>query len=63
MRFNTNVLFSSPGLWLDYIREELGPLGQPGNCGTIHWRAMKMLEGENVERFTTQYTLLQTGHI
>ncbi|XP_046899623.1 U3 small nucleolar RNA-associated protein 6 homolog [Hypomesus transpacificus] len=51
------------GLWLDYIREELGPLGQPGNCGTIHWRAMKMLEGENVERFTTQYTLLQTGHI
>lgn len=50
-------------LWLDYIKEELGPHGQPGNCGKIHWRAMKMLEGENVERFTTQYTLMQTGHI
>ncbi|KAL1005958.1 hypothetical protein UPYG_G00066160 [Umbra pygmaea] len=50
-------------LWLEYIREELGPRGQPENCGKIHWRAMKMLEGESVERFTTQYTLLQTGHI
>ncbi|XP_035618637.1 U3 small nucleolar RNA-associated protein 6 homolog isoform X2 [Oncorhynchus keta] len=50
-------------LWLEYIREELGPSGQPENCGMIHWRAMKMLEGESVERFTAQYTLLQTGHI
>lgn len=50
-------------LWLDYIKEELGPHGQPENCGKIHWRAMKMLEGESVERFTTQYTLMQTGHI
>uniref|UniRef100_A0A8C7T2R8 UTP6 small subunit processome component n=1 Tax=Oncorhynchus mykiss TaxID=8022 RepID=A0A8C7T2R8_ONCMY len=32
-------------------------------CGKIHWRAMKLLEGESVERFTAQYTLLQTGHI
>uniref|UniRef100_A0A673YKU3 UTP6 small subunit processome component n=1 Tax=Salmo trutta TaxID=8032 RepID=A0A673YKU3_SALTR len=30
---------------------------------SIHWRAMKLLEGESVERFTAQYTLLQTGHI
>ncbi|KAJ8001928.1 hypothetical protein DPEC_G00174500 [Dallia pectoralis] len=51
------------GLWLEYIREELGPRGQPENCGRIHWRAMKILEGESVERFITQYTLLQTGHI
>nr|ACI68009.1 U3 small nucleolar RNA-associated protein 6 homolog [Salmo salar] len=29
----------------------------------IHWRAMKLLEGESVERFTAQYTVLQTGHI
>uniref|UniRef100_A0A4W5KRB0 UTP6 small subunit processome component n=1 Tax=Hucho hucho TaxID=62062 RepID=A0A4W5KRB0_9TELE len=50
-------------LWLEYIREELGPSGQPENCGKIHWRAMKLLEGESVERFTAQYTLLQTGHI
>lgn len=49
-------------LWLDYIKEEFGPNGQPENCGKIHWRAMKMLEGESVERFTTLYTLLQTGH-
>uniref|UniRef100_A0A668ATT7 UTP6 small subunit processome component n=1 Tax=Myripristis murdjan TaxID=586833 RepID=A0A668ATT7_9TELE len=50
-------------LWLDYIQEELGPQGQPENCGKIHWRAMKFLEGESVERFISKYTLLQTGHI
>ncbi|XP_045903492.1 U3 small nucleolar RNA-associated protein 6 homolog [Micropterus dolomieu] len=54
---------SDDDLWLQYIREELGPLGQPENCGKIHWRAMKFLEGENVERFTSKYTLLQTGHL
>ncbi|CAB1344695.1 unnamed protein product [Coregonus sp. 'balchen'] len=43
-------------LWLEYIREELGASGQPENCGKIHWRAMKLLEGESVERFTAQYT-------
>uniref|UniRef100_A0A673YL79 UTP6 small subunit processome component n=1 Tax=Salmo trutta TaxID=8032 RepID=A0A673YL79_SALTR len=55
--------FFPPDLWLEYIREELGPSGHPENCGKIHWRAMKLLEGESVERFTAQYTLLQTGHI
>ncbi|KAG7227669.1 hypothetical protein INR49_029430 [Caranx melampygus] len=50
-------------LWLQYIQEELGPNGSPENCGKIHWRAMKFLEGENVERFTSKYTLLQTGHL
>uniref|UniRef100_A0A673CY25 UTP6 small subunit processome component n=1 Tax=Sphaeramia orbicularis TaxID=375764 RepID=A0A673CY25_9TELE len=50
-------------LWLAYIQEELGPLGQPQNCSKIHWRAMKFLEGESVERFTSKYTLHQTGHI
>lgn len=49
-------------LWLQYIQEELGPLGQPENCSKIHWRAMKFLEGESVERFISKYTLLQTGH-
>ncbi|XP_023647497.2 U3 small nucleolar RNA-associated protein 6 homolog [Paramormyrops kingsleyae] len=50
-------------LWLGYIKEELGSRGNAENSGTIHWRAMKSLEGERVERFVTQYTLLQTGHI
>ncbi|KAM9314226.1 U3 small nucleolar RNA-associated protein 6 homolog [Pholidichthys leucotaenia] len=50
-------------LWLQYIQEELGPLGQPENCAKIHWRAMKFLEGESVERFVSKYTLLQTGHL
>uniref|UniRef100_A0A1A7WJX9 UTP6, small subunit (SSU) processome component, homolog n=1 Tax=Iconisemion striatum TaxID=60296 RepID=A0A1A7WJX9_9TELE len=54
---------SDDDLWLQYIQEELGPLGQPENCGKIHWRAMKSLEGECVERFTSRYTLLQTGHL
>uniref|UniRef100_H3CC45 UTP6 small subunit processome component n=1 Tax=Tetraodon nigroviridis TaxID=99883 RepID=H3CC45_TETNG len=49
-------------LWLQYLQEELGPLGQPENCSKIHWRAMKFLEGESVERFISKYTLLQTGH-
>uniref|UniRef100_A0A665X927 UTP6 small subunit processome component n=1 Tax=Echeneis naucrates TaxID=173247 RepID=A0A665X927_ECHNA len=50
-------------LWLQYIQEEMGPGGKPENCGKIHWRAMKFLEGESVERFTSRYTLLQTGHL
>ncbi|XP_015247750.1 PREDICTED: U3 small nucleolar RNA-associated protein 6 homolog [Cyprinodon variegatus] len=50
-------------LWLQYIQEEMGALGQPQNCAKIHWRAMKFLEGESVERFTSKYTLLQTGHL
>uniref|UniRef100_A0A7N6FD76 UTP6 small subunit processome component n=1 Tax=Anabas testudineus TaxID=64144 RepID=A0A7N6FD76_ANATE len=54
---------SDDDLWLQYIQEELGPLGQPENCGKIHWRAMKFLEGESVQRFTSKYTLHQTGHL
>ncbi|XP_008414089.1 U3 small nucleolar RNA-associated protein 6 homolog [Poecilia reticulata] len=50
-------------LWLQYIQEEMGALGQPENCAKIHWRAMKFLEGESVERFTAKYTLFQTGHL
>ncbi|XP_038148381.1 U3 small nucleolar RNA-associated protein 6 homolog [Cyprinodon tularosa] len=50
-------------LWLQYIQEEMGALGQPQNCAKIHWRAMKFLEGESVERFTSKYTLRQTGHL
>lgn len=61
--FETNGQFCFPeDLWLQYIQEELGPLGQPENCSKIHWRAMKFLEGESVERFISRYTLLQTGH-
>ncbi|NWU48790.1 UTP6 protein, partial [Dromas ardeola] len=51
-------------LWLDYIKEELShPQGKPENCGSIHWRAMKMLQGDLVEDFVAKYTLLQTGHL
>ncbi|XP_008635808.1 PREDICTED: U3 small nucleolar RNA-associated protein 6 homolog [Corvus brachyrhynchos] len=51
-------------LWLDYIKEELShPKGKPQNCGSIHWRAMKMLQGDLVEDFVSKYTLLQTGHL
>lgn len=61
-RNEQSVLFLPEDLWLQYIQEELGPLGQPENCSKIHWRAMKFLEGESVERFISKYTLLQTGH-
>lgn len=54
---------SDADLWMDYIKEELGIHGNAENCGKLHWRAMKSLSGECVEHFTTQYTLLQTGHI
>lgn len=54
---------SDENLWIDYIKEELGRHGNPENCGKLHWRAVKTLDGESVERFTTQYTLLQTGNI
>uniref|UniRef100_A0A8C1DWP7 UTP6 small subunit processome component n=1 Tax=Cyprinus carpio carpio TaxID=630221 RepID=A0A8C1DWP7_CYPCA len=54
---------SDEDLWMDYIKEELGRHGNPENCGKLHWRAVKTLEGESVEHFTTQYTLLQTGHV
>ncbi|KFQ98731.1 U3 small nucleolar RNA-associated protein 6, partial [Nipponia nippon] len=51
-------------LWLDYVKEELShPQGKPENCGSIHWRAMKMLQGDLVEDFVSKYTLLQTGHL
>ncbi|NXY75468.1 UTP6 protein, partial [Glareola pratincola] len=51
-------------LWLDYIKEELShPQGKPENCGSIHWRAMKMLQGDLVEDFVAKFTLLQTGHL
>ncbi|KAM9301964.1 U3 small nucleolar RNA-associated protein 6 homolog [Gastrophryne carolinensis] len=55
---------TNPDLWLSYIKEELGhPGGKPESCGAIHWRAMKVLQGEDVERFVNKYTLLQTGHL
>lgn len=63
LTFTPVVFFPPEDLWLQYIQEELGALGQPENCGKIHWRAMKFLEGESVERFISRYTLLQTGHL
>ncbi|XP_020639376.3 U3 small nucleolar RNA-associated protein 6 homolog [Pogona vitticeps] len=55
---------TEPDLWLDYIREELNhPQGKPENCGSLHWRAMKTLQGQSVDTFVSKYTLLQTGHL
>ncbi|KAM6474367.1 U3 small nucleolar RNA-associated protein 6 homolog [Liasis olivaceus] len=55
---------TEPDLWLDYIKEELNhSQGKPENCGSIHWRAMKTLQGEQVETFISKYTLLQAGHL
>uniref|UniRef100_A0A8D0BPT6 UTP6 small subunit processome component n=1 Tax=Salvator merianae TaxID=96440 RepID=A0A8D0BPT6_SALMN len=53
-----------PDLWLDYIKEELTHCqGKPENCGSIHWRAMRALQGEHVEIFISKYTMLQTGQL
>ncbi|NXU54802.1 UTP6 protein, partial [Turnix velox] len=55
---------TDPDLWMDYIKEEQNhPQGKAENCGSIHWRAMKMLQGDLVEDFVSKYTLLQTGHL
>ncbi|XP_051889077.1 U3 small nucleolar RNA-associated protein 6 homolog [Pristis pectinata] len=51
-------------LWLEYIMEEQQhPQGKAEHTGQIHWRAMKVLQGAEVERFVSQFTLLQTGHV
>ena len=58
----TYMYFSD--LWLEYIELEMNhPKGQPEKAGNLHWRAMKALMPELIERFTAQYTLLQTGHL
>ncbi|KAM3920056.1 U3 small nucleolar RNA-associated protein 6 homolog isoform 2-T2 [Leptodactylus fuscus] len=55
---------TKPDLWLSYIKEECNHVeGKPENCGAIHWRAMKVLQGSDVEDFVTKYTLLQSGHL
>ncbi|XP_069785730.1 U3 small nucleolar RNA-associated protein 6 homolog [Narcine bancroftii] len=51
-------------LWLQYIMEERSHRqGKAELTGQIYWRAMKMLQGLEVEKFVSQYTLLQTGHL
>ncbi|KAM5308074.1 U3 small nucleolar RNA-associated protein 6 homolog isoform 1-T1 [Glossophaga mutica] len=51
-------------LWMDYIKEELNhPLGRPENCGQIHWRAMKMLQGESADVFVAKHAMHQAGHL
>ncbi|XP_036925866.1 U3 small nucleolar RNA-associated protein 6 homolog [Sturnira hondurensis] len=51
-------------LWMDYIKEELNhPLGRPENCGQIHWRAMKMLQGESADEFVAKHAMHQAGHL
>ncbi|KAJ7317922.1 hypothetical protein JRQ81_004084 [Phrynocephalus forsythii] len=55
---------TEPDLWLDYIRDELKhPQGKPENCGSLHWRAVKTLQGQAVDTFISKYTLLQAGHL
>ena len=51
-------------LCMDYIKEELNhPLGRPENCGQIHWRAMKMLQGESADAFVAKHAMHQAGHL
>uniref|UniRef100_A0A8C7MIZ9 UTP6 small subunit processome component n=1 Tax=Oncorhynchus kisutch TaxID=8019 RepID=A0A8C7MIZ9_ONCKI len=59
LEYKLHRLIITKVYFIAYIQYEINVL----DCGMIHWRAMKMLEGESVERFTAQYTLLQTGHI
>lgn len=55
---------SNPGIWIDYIRlESEHPDGNAESAAQIHFRALRRLEGEANEKFVTQHTLLQTGHI
>uniref|UniRef100_A0AAY5KLQ8 U3 small nucleolar RNA-associated protein 6 N-terminal domain-containing protein n=1 Tax=Esox lucius TaxID=8010 RepID=A0AAY5KLQ8_ESOLU len=56
LEYKLHRLIISKVDFIAYIQYEINVL-------EIHWRAMKILEGESVERFITQYTLLQTGHI
>lgn len=52
------------GIWIDYIRlESEHPDGNAESAAQIHFRALRRLEGEANEKFVTQHTLLQTGHI
>ncbi|XP_060072023.1 U3 small nucleolar RNA-associated protein 6 homolog [Ylistrum balloti] len=51
-------------LWINYIQlEQTHPQGKPEEAGTIHFRAVKCLEGDLNQQFITKYTLLQTGHL
>ncbi|XP_077145133.1 U3 small nucleolar RNA-associated protein 6 homolog [Ranitomeya variabilis] len=53
-----------PDLWLSYIKEELShEEGKAENSGTLHWRAMKALQGPAVEEFVRKHTLLQSGRL
>uniref|UniRef100_A0A672M4U5 UTP6 small subunit processome component n=1 Tax=Sinocyclocheilus grahami TaxID=75366 RepID=A0A672M4U5_SINGR len=49
--------------FITYIQYEINVLELIKNRRKLHWRAVKTLEGESVEHFTTKYTLLQTGHM
>ncbi|XP_021364521.1 U3 small nucleolar RNA-associated protein 6 homolog [Mizuhopecten yessoensis] len=51
-------------LWIDFIQlEQTHPQGRPEEAGSIHFRAVKCLEGDLNQQFITKYTLLQTGHL
>lgn len=53
---------SEPDLWLAYVKVELTHnKGRPENAGTLHWRALKALQGSHVQEFVSKYTLLQSG--
>ncbi|KAM5125122.1 LOW QUALITY PROTEIN: U3 small nucleolar RNA-associated protein 6 homolog [Mantella aurantiaca] len=53
----------NPDLWLSYIKEEMShPEGKAENCAAIYWRAMRTLQGGDVEKFIHSYTMIQTGH-
>ena len=59
-----NYLTLFAELWLEFIQLETEhPKGKAEAAGQLHWRAMKSLGGPLIEKFTTQYTLMQTGHL
>ncbi|CAI8030285.1 U3 small nucleolar RNA-associated protein 6 homolog [Geodia barretti] len=48
-----------PDLWLDYITSETGLKGgDPTRVGSLHWKAMKTLNGAHTADFVSKYSLL-----
>ena len=37
--------------------------GELAKVSALHWRAMKKIDANHIERFTTQYTLMQSDKL
>ena len=49
-------------VWIAYMSFESAE-GEVKNVSNLHWKAMKEIDGTKIERFVTQYTLLQAGKL